>query len=104
MPIKKKLAGYLSLTLLALTLAGSPAAAECVKGAAPLFDPFAPYKDPGSIIHKESGFVFPASVGGFQRECEMTTDFPATISRSDMCGMWTITRLKSKSPWSIWSS
>ena len=75
MPIKTKLAGYLSLTLLALTLAGSPAAAECVKGAAPLFDPFAPYKDPGSIIHKESGFVFPASVGGFQRECEMTTDF-----------------------------
>ncbi len=75
MPIKMKLAGYLSLALLALPLASSPAAAECVKGAGPLFDPFAPYKEPGSIIHKESGFVFPASVSGFRRECEMTTDF-----------------------------
>ena len=64
MPIKKKLAGYLSLTLLALTLAGSPAAAECVKGAAPLFDPFAPYKDPGSITRKAASY-FRFSPPGF---------------------------------------
>jgi hypothetical protein len=75
MPNKKNLTGFLSLAVLALTLASGPAAAECVKGAGPLFDPFAPYKEPGSIIHKESGFVFPASVSGFRRECEMTTDF-----------------------------
>jgi len=75
MPSQIKLGGYLSLAVLALTLSSSPVAAECVIGSAPLFDPFAPYKDPGSIIHKESGFVFPASVAGFRRECEMTTDF-----------------------------
>ncbi|WP_417621954.1 hypothetical protein [Parasphingorhabdus sp.] len=54
---------------------GSPAAAECVIGSAPLFDPFAPYKDAGSIIHKDSGFLFPATIAGFRRQCEMTTDF-----------------------------
>lgn len=75
MPSQLKLAGFLSLAALALTLTSSPAAAECVKGAGPLFDPFAPYKEPGSIIHKESGFVFPATVAGFRRQCEMTTDF-----------------------------
>lgn len=70
-----KLAAIASVAGLALTFASSPAAAECVMGSAPLFDPFAPYKDPGSIIHKESGFVFPAAIAGFSRECEMTTDF-----------------------------
>lgn len=59
----------------ALTLASAPVAAECVIGSAPLFDPFAPYKEPGAIIHKDSGFVFPAAIAGFRRECEMTTDF-----------------------------
>ncbi|MEH6789238.1 hypothetical protein [Parasphingorhabdus sp.] len=59
----------------ALLFAGSPAAAECVVGSAPLFDPFAPYKGAGAIVHKDSGFVFPATIAGFQRECEMTTDF-----------------------------
>lgn len=70
-----KMAAMLSAAALAMTVAGSPAAAECVIGSAPLFDPFAPYKEPGAIIHKESGFIFPASIAGFQRECEMTTDF-----------------------------
>lgn len=70
-----KLAGLASLAALALTVTGSPAAAECVIGSAPLFDPFAPYKEPGSIVHKDSGFVFPASIAGFSRQCEMTTDF-----------------------------
>ena len=60
---------------MALTLTSSPAAAECVIGSAPLFDPFAPYKEPGAIIHKDSGFIFPTSIAGFRRECEMTTDF-----------------------------
>jgi len=72
---KMKLAEFASFAALALTLASSPAAAECVIGAAPLFDPFAPYKEPGSIIHKDSGFIFPATIAGFRRECEMTTDF-----------------------------
>lgn len=72
---KMKLAGFASAAALALTLTSSPAAAECVIGSAPLFDPFAPYKEPGAIIHKDSGFVFPATIAGFRRECEMTTDF-----------------------------
>ncbi|AMO72139.1 hypothetical protein [Sphingorhabdus sp. M41] len=72
---KWKLAGFASLAAMALTFTTSPAAAECVIGSAPLFDPFAPYKEPGSIIHKDSGFIFPATVAGFRRECEMTTDF-----------------------------
>jgi hypothetical protein len=67
MSTKLRLAGLASAAALALTLASSPAAAECVIGSAPLFDPFAP--------HKESGFIFPASIAGFRRECEMTTDF-----------------------------
>lgn len=75
MLMKIKRVGLLSLALGALTLTSSPAAAECVLGAGPLFDPFAPYKEPGSIIHKESEFVFPASIAGFHRKCEMTTDF-----------------------------
>lgn len=70
-----KLAGLASLAALALTVASSPAAAECVIGSAPLLDPFAPYKEPGSIIHTDSGFIFPASIAGFRRQCEMTTDF-----------------------------
>jgi len=69
------LAGFGGVAALALTLASSPAAAECVVGSAPLFDPFAPYKEPGAIIHKDSGFIFPAMIEGFRRECEMTTDF-----------------------------
>jgi len=72
---KMKLAEFASFAALALTLASSPAAAECVIGAAPLFDPFAPYKEPGSIIHKDSGFIFPATIAGFRRECEMTTGY-----------------------------
>ncbi len=72
---RMSIAGALSVATLALTLTSSPAAAECVIGSAPLFDPFAPYKEPGAIIHKESGFVFPATVSGFRRQCEMTTDF-----------------------------
>ncbi|MEH6662808.1 MAG: hypothetical protein V7679_14250 [Parasphingorhabdus sp.] len=72
---KLKLTGFISAAALALTLASSPAAAECVIGSAPLFDPFAPYKEPGAIIHKESGFIFPADIAGFRRQCEMTTDF-----------------------------
>lgn len=72
---KLKLAGFASAAALALTLTSSPAAAECVIGSAPLFDPFAPYKEPGAIIHKESGFIFPATIAGFRRQCEMTTDF-----------------------------
>mgnify|MGYP005990936943 CR=1 FL=1 len=72
---RMKIAAMLSAAALGVTLASSPAAAECVIGSAPLFDPFAPYKEPGAIIHKESGFIFPASIAGFQRECEMTTDF-----------------------------
>ncbi|WP_430417873.1 hypothetical protein [Parasphingorhabdus sp.] len=75
MSMTKKLAAFASATALTLFLASSPAEAECVIGSAPLFDPFAPYKDQGSIIHKDSGFVFPASVAGFRRQCEMTTDF-----------------------------
>jgi len=70
-----KLAGYVSLAALALIITSSPAAAECPVASAPLFDPFAPYKEPGSIVHKDSGFVFPASIAGFSRQCEMTTDF-----------------------------
>ncbi len=69
------IAGFLSVAALALTLASSPAAAQCAIGAAPLSDPFAPYEEPGAIVHKESGFVFPATVAGFRRQCEMTTDF-----------------------------
>lgn len=72
---KMKLAGFASIAALALTFTNSPAAAECVMGSIPLYDPFAPYKEPGSIIHKDSGFIFPASIAGFSRECEMTTDF-----------------------------
>lgn len=72
---KLKWTGFMSAAALALTLASSPAAAECVIGSAPLFDPFAPYKEPGAIIHKESGFIFPADIAGFRRQCEMTTDF-----------------------------
>ncbi|ATW04315.1 hypothetical protein [Sphingorhabdus sp. YGSMI21] len=72
---KLKMAGLIPAAALALILASSPAAAECVIGSAPLFDPFAPYKEPGSIIHKESGFIFPAAIAGFRRQCEMTTDF-----------------------------
>ncbi|CAO1654011.1 hypothetical protein [Parasphingorhabdus sp. NYA22] len=72
---KLKLTGFMSAAALALTLASSPAAAECVIGSAPLFDPFAPYKEPGAIIHEESGFIFPADIAGFRRQCEMTTDF-----------------------------
>ncbi len=56
-------------------LGSSPAAAECIISSAEMFDPFAPYKDAGAIVHKESGFVFPAEAAGFQRQCEMTTDF-----------------------------
>ncbi len=70
-----KLAGFASVAALALTVASGSAQAECAMGSAPLFDPFAAYKDPGSIIHKDSGFIFPASVAGFRRQCEMTTDF-----------------------------
>ncbi|NRD90121.1 hypothetical protein C8024_12615 [Sphingopyxis sp. BSNA05] len=72
---KLKMAGLIPAAALALILTSSPAAAECVIGSAPLFDPFAPYKEPGSIIHKESGFIFPAAIAGFRRQCEMTTDF-----------------------------
>tara|TARA_R110002033_G_scaffold73920_4_gene125212 strand:- start:44 stop:679 length:636 start_codon:yes stop_codon:yes gene_type:complete len=72
---KMNLAGLASVAALALTMTSSPAAAECVIGSAPLFDPFAPYKEPGAIIHKESGFIFPATIAGFRRQCEMTTDF-----------------------------
>ena len=73
MPTKMKLTGF--LVLAASTMTASPVAAECVLGAGPLFDPFAPYKEPSSIVHKESGFVFPVFAAGFRRECEMTTDF-----------------------------
>lgn len=62
-------------TASALALLSTPAAAECVIGSAPMFDPFAPYKEPGAIIHKDSGFIFPATVAGFRRQCEMTSDF-----------------------------
>ena len=72
---RMKRTGFLSLAALAMVLTNSPAAAECVIGSAPLFDPFAPYKEPGSIIHKDSGFIFPATIAGFRRQCEMTTDF-----------------------------
>ena len=72
---KSKLAGFLSVAMLALSVTSSPASAECVIGSAPLFDPFAPYKEPGAIIHKDSGFIFPATAAGFRRQCEMTTDF-----------------------------
>ncbi|ASK87034.1 hypothetical protein [Sphingorhabdus sp. SMR4y] len=72
---KLKLTGFATAAALALTLASSPAAAECVVGSAPLFDPFAPYKEPGAIIHKDSGFIFPATIAGFRRQCEMTNDF-----------------------------
>lgn len=72
---KLKLTGFASAAVLAVTLTSSPVAAECVIGSAPLFDPFVPYKEPGAIIHKESGFIFPATIAGFRRECEMTTDF-----------------------------
>ncbi|MEH6758048.1 MAG: hypothetical protein V7676_11085 [Parasphingorhabdus sp.] len=58
-----------------LCFASTPAVAECLVGAEPLFDPFAPYKGGSAIVHKESGFVFPAEVSGFERLCEMTTDF-----------------------------
>ncbi len=72
---KMNIVGLASIAALALTMTSSPAAAECVIGSAPLFDPFAPYKEPGAIIHKESGFIFPATIAGFRRQCEMTTDF-----------------------------
>ncbi|MGB5484413.1 hypothetical protein [Parasphingorhabdus sp.] len=72
---KIKLAGFASVAALAVITTTSPAAAECVIGSAPLFDPFASYKDPGAIIHKDSGFIFPATIAGFRRQCEMTTDF-----------------------------
>lgn len=58
-----------------LCFAAAPAAAECVIGSEPLFDPFAPYKGGSAIVHKDSGFVFPAETAGFRRLCEMTTDF-----------------------------
>lgn len=58
-----------------LCLASTPAAAECLIGSKPLFDPFAPYKGGSAIVHKDSGFVFPAETAGFRRLCEMTTDF-----------------------------
>ena len=58
-----------------LCFASTPAAAECVIGSEPLFDPFAPYKGGSAIVHKDSGFVFPAETAGFRRLCEMTTDF-----------------------------
>ncbi len=72
---KLKLAGLASAALLSLALAGSPAAAECMVDSAPPADPFAPYQETGAIIHKESGFLFPASISGFRRQCAMTTDF-----------------------------
>lgn len=58
-----------------LCFASTPAAAECVIGSEPLFDPFAPYKGGSAIVHKDSNFVFPAETAGFRRLCEMTTDF-----------------------------
>ncbi|WP_417613505.1 hypothetical protein [Parasphingorhabdus sp.] len=70
-----KLAGYATIAGLTLSLASGPARAECVLNSAQLYDPFTPYKEAGSIIHKDSGFVFPATIAGFRRECEMTTDF-----------------------------
>jgi len=72
---KMKRIGYATVAALTLSLTSSPAAAECVIGSVPLFDPFAPYKEPGAIIHKDSGFIFPATIAGFHRQCEMTTDF-----------------------------
>jgi hypothetical protein len=72
---KMNIAGFASVAALALAMTSSPAAAECVIGSAPLFDPFAPYKEPGAIIHTDSGFIFPATIAGFRRQCEMTTDF-----------------------------
>ena len=75
MPKKINLIGFASVAALAMILTSSPAAAECVIGSAPLFDPFTPYKEPGAIIHKDSGFIFPATIAGFGRQCEMTTDF-----------------------------
>ena len=72
---RMNIAGFLSVAALALTLASSPAAAQCAIGSEPLSDPFAPYEEPGAIVHKDSGFVFPATVAGFRRQCEMTTDF-----------------------------
>lgn len=73
MPKKMHIAGIVAAA--ALALASGPVAAECVVGSSPLFDPFAPYKEPGAIIHKDSGFLFPATIAGFRRQCEMTTDF-----------------------------
>ncbi|MFK7841878.1 MAG: hypothetical protein AB8B54_06415 [Sphingorhabdus sp.] len=71
----KSLKWFGCVSVLAIALTSNPAAAECVAGSAPLFDPFAPYKEPGSIIHKDSGFIFPATIEGFRRECEMMADF-----------------------------
>ena len=85
------IAGLLSVAALALTLASSPAAAQCAIGSEPLSDPFAPYEEPGAIVHKDSGFVFPATVAGFQ------PIFPAIISKSAICGISKIMKLKLRS-------
>lgn len=55
--------------------ASSPAAAECMASSESMSDPFVSYKGGSAIVHKDSGFVFPAEIAGFRRECEMTTDF-----------------------------
>ncbi len=58
-----------------LALSSSPAAAECAASADPMANPFETYSDSSSIVHKDSGFIFPAEVAGFRRECAMTKDF-----------------------------
>lgn len=55
--------------------ASTPAAAQCVVGKEQMLAPFAFNKSSYEIVHKDSGFVFPALVAGFRRECEMTKDF-----------------------------
>lgn len=69
----------ISKTLMAFAgiscLASTPAAAQCVIGKEEMLDPFVYNQGTSTIVHKDSGFIFPAEVAGFQRECAMTKDF-----------------------------
>ena len=75
MVFRSKFSSLLMAGAGALCLISSPARAECIVDSEPLADDFSPFNSGSAIIHKESGFVFPAEVAGFKRECEMTTDF-----------------------------
>lgn len=63
----------IGLSLMVLT--STSAAAQCVVGKDELLDPLKFNQGAYEIVHKDSGFTFPSVIAGFQRECEMTTDF-----------------------------